>query len=125
MLRRTVRQQFPPLAVALGIYLPMAVTFMVVIGAVAGKLYNGRAARGPNPEAAKRMGILVASGLIVGESLLGIVLSAIIVFSNKATPFAVVGDAFGPAANWLGAIAFALVVIALYRWAGDKARKLS
>jgi len=124
-LRRTVRQQFPPLAVALGIYLPMAVTLMVVIGAVAGKLYNDRAARGANPEAAKRMGILVASGLIVGESLLGIVLSAIIVFSNEATPFAVVGDAFGPVANWLGAIAFALVVIVLYRWAGDKARKLS
>jgi hypothetical protein len=98
---------------------------MVVIGAVAGKLYNDRAARGANPEAAKRMGILVASGLIVGESLLGIVLSAIIVFSNEATPFAVVGDAFGPVANWLGAIAFALVVFVLYRWAGDKARKLS
>jgi putative OPT family oligopeptide transporter len=123
-LRRTVRRQFPPLAVALGIYLPMAVTAMVVIGAVAGKLYNDAAARGPNPAAAKRMGILLASGLIVGESLFGIVLSAIIVFSNKPTPFAVVGDAFGPASNWLGAIGFAAVVYLLYRWAGGSARKL-
>jgi uncharacterized oligopeptide transporter (OPT) family protein len=45
-LRRTVRQQFPPLAVALGIYLPMAVTIMVVIGAVAGKRTTTWVARG-------------------------------------------------------------------------------
>ena len=37
ILRRTAERQFPPLAVALGIYLPMAVTFMVVVGAFAGK----------------------------------------------------------------------------------------
>ena len=54
ILRRTVRRQFPPLAVALGIYLPMAVTFMVVVGAFVGKVYNSWVASGPNAAAAKR-----------------------------------------------------------------------
>jgi len=61
ILRRTVRRQFPPLAVALGIYLPMAVTFMVVVGAVAGKVYNDWVAGKPNGDVAKRLGILLAS----------------------------------------------------------------
>jgi putative OPT family oligopeptide transporter len=125
ILRRTVRRQFPPLAVALGIYLPMAVTFMVVVGAVAGKLYNDWVAEKPNADVAKRLGILLASGLIVGESLLGIILSAIIVFSQKGTPFAVVGDDFETAATWIGGIAFVVVVVGLYRWVGGLARKLS
>jgi len=125
ILRRTVRRQFPPLAVALGIYLPMAVTFMVVVGAVAGKLYNDWVANKPNGDVAKRLGILLASGLIVGESLFGIVLSAIIVFSNKGTPFAVVGDDFQTAATWIGGIAFVVVVIGMYRWVGGLARRLS
>ena len=125
ILRRTVRRQFPPLAVALGIYLPMAVTFMVVVGAVAGKLYNDWVANKPNGDVAKRLGILLASGLIVGESLFGIVLSAIIVFSNKGTPFAVAGDDFQTAATWIGGIAFVVVVIGMYRWAGGLARRLS
>jgi putative OPT family oligopeptide transporter len=125
ILRRTVRRQFPPLAVALGIYLPMAVTFMVVVGAVAGKVYNDWVAGKPNGDVAKRLGILLASGLIVGESIFGIVLSAIIVFSNKGTPFAVVGDDFQTAATWIGGIAFVIVVVGLYRWVGGLARKLS
>jgi putative OPT family oligopeptide transporter len=125
ILRRTVRRQFPPLAVALGIYLPMAVTFMVVVGAVAGKVYNDWVAGKPNGDVAKRLGILLASGLIVGESIFGIVLSAIIVFSNKGTPFAVAGDDFQTAATWIGGIAFVIVVVGLYRWVGGLARKLS
>jgi putative OPT family oligopeptide transporter len=125
ILRRTVRRQFPPLAVALGIYLPMAVTFMVVVGAVAGKLYNDWVGDKPNGDVAKRLGILLASGLIVGESIFGIVLSAIIVFSNKGTPFAVVGDDFQTAATWIGGIAFVIIVVGLYRWVGGLARKLS
>jgi hypothetical protein len=98
---------------------------MVVVGAVAGKLSTDWVEGKPNADAARRLGILLASGLIVGESIFGIILSAIIVFSNKPTPFAVVGDAFQPAANWLGGIAFLIIVVAMYRWVGGVARKLT
>ena len=52
----------------IGIYLPMSATFAVVVGAVLSYWYDRRA-RAANPERAERLGTLVASGLIVGESL--------------------------------------------------------
>ena len=125
-LRRTVRRQFPPLAVALGIYLPMAVTFMVVVGAFVGKAYDNWSSTRRNPAAAKRLGVLIASGLIVGESLFGVLLSGIIVATNKDAPlgFPFLSDSFAPAALVLGALVFALVVFGLYRWTGRRAQEL-
>jgi putative OPT family oligopeptide transporter len=114
-LRSTKRFALPPLAVGLGIYLPASTTAPVVLGAVLGWAYNRWAARRPLAERAKQLGILVASGLIVGESLFGVLLAGLIVFSGKASPLGLVGDAFAPAANVIGAIAFVLALGALFR----------
>ncbi|BDE06400.1 oligopeptide transporter, OPT family protein [Vulcanimicrobium alpinum] len=122
-LRRTVRRQFPPLAVALGIYLPMAVTLMVVVGAVAGKTYNAWVAGKPNADAARRLGVLLASGFIVGESIFGVLNAGIIVAANRDEPLALVGDGFTGPAEILGAIAFVAVVVFLYRWVGRLAQR--
>ncbi len=105
-----------PLAVGLGIYLPTQSTLMVVVGAVAGWLYDRRAMRTARPEAVKQLGVLLASGLLVGEGLLGVVIAALVAFSGKDFPLSLVGDDFaaGPAV-WLGAAAFAIVVYLLYR----------
>ena len=84
------RLRIPPLAVGIGIYLPMSATFAVVVGAVVGHWYNQRAARMRAPERAERLGVLVASGMIVGESLFGVLNAGLIVgFSNDA-PLALV-----------------------------------
>jgi len=53
--------------------------------------------------------------LIVGESLFGVVNSGLIVVSRKEAPLALVGPDFA-AAGFLGAVAFALLVLVLYRW---------
>jgi len=66
----------PPLAVGIGIYLPMSATFAVVVGAVISHWYDRRARWMPNPGRAERLGTLVASGLIVGESLWGVITQA-------------------------------------------------
>jgi hypothetical protein len=58
----------------------------------------------------------MASGLIVGESLLGVLLAAVVVFSGRAAPLALVGDGFAEAAVWVGGIAFVATVVALYSW---------
>ena len=42
--------RLPPLAVAIGIYLPMSATLPITFGAVIGAWYNRRAARAANPE---------------------------------------------------------------------------
>ena len=71
LLKATKKGSLPPLAVGIGIYLPMSATFAVVVGAFVGHWYNGRAAKSREPARMERLGTLVASGLIVGESLFG------------------------------------------------------
>ncbi|MFX7776298.1 OPT/YSL family transporter, partial [Acinetobacter baumannii] len=47
-----------PLAVGLGIYLPMNSTLTIVVGAVAGWLFERAAARRRDAEATKQLGVL-------------------------------------------------------------------
>jgi putative OPT family oligopeptide transporter len=74
----------PPLAIGMGIYLPMEATFFIPIGAVLGYYYNRWAARSKSPDFAERMGVLMATGLIVGESLMGVVYAAAVAGAEKA-----------------------------------------
>ncbi len=114
--RTTKHMRVPPLAVGLGIYLPTQSTLMIVVGAIVGWFFDQRANRTPKPEATKQLGVLLASGLIVGESIIGVVLSAIVVFSGKAAPLAVVGPGFETAGIIIGGAAFAVIAFVLYRW---------
>jgi putative OPT family oligopeptide transporter len=104
--------RLPPLAVGIGIYLPMSATLPVVIGSVIGYWYDKRAERRPNEEHAKRLGVLVASGMIVGESLLGVVVA---IFVAAKIPLGLVPDDYPPA-NWIGLGLFAVLTIGLYGW---------
>jgi putative OPT family oligopeptide transporter len=103
--------RFPPLAVGLGIYLPMSATLPVVVGALIGWLYN-RAVRNARAE---RLGVLVASGMIVGESLFGVINAGIIVGANRDAPLAVVGSGF-EYATMLGVLGLAGLTALLYGW---------
>ena len=114
--RTTRRMRVPPLAVGLGIYLPTQSTLMIVVGAIAGWFFDKRADRSARPEATKQLGVLLASGLIVGESIIGVVLSAIVVFSGVSAPLALVGPGFEKPAILIGGVAFAATAIILYRW---------
>jgi putative OPT family oligopeptide transporter len=91
ILKRTGPVHMPPLAVGLGIYLPTATTLMIVVGAVAGWALERRAVHTANPASTQQLGVLLASGLIVGEG-------------------------FALAAVWIGGGAFAAIGIALYAW---------
>ena len=123
VLRRTVKgARLPPLAVGLGIYLPTMSTLMIVVGAIVGWAYERRAARGPKPEATQQLGVLLASGLIVGEGLLGVIFAFVVGFSGNAAPLALVGDSFAGPSVWIGGAAFALIVWWLYRWIARLAR---
>jgi putative OPT family oligopeptide transporter len=114
--RATRHMRVPPLAVGLGIYLPTQSTLMIVVGSVVGWFFDKRADRSARPEATKQLGVLLASGLIVGEGLIGVVISAIRVFSGSDAPLALVGPGFGAAAKIIGGLAFAAIVAVLYRW---------
>ena len=107
--------RLPPLAVGLGIYLPMSATFAVVVGTLTAVWYE-RATRGSaNPERSERLATLVASGLIVGESLWGVLNAGLIVALSKEAPIGLVPESFAPA-KWLGVLGFVGLVVWLYRW---------
>jgi len=114
--KATRSMRLPPLAVGLGIYLPTAATLMVTVGSLVGWWFDRRAERTSRPEATKQLGVLVASGLIVGESVLAVIFTAAVAFTGNPFPIGVVGDSFNTASEWLAGIAFALVIYALYRW---------
>jgi putative OPT family oligopeptide transporter len=107
--------RLPPLAIGLGIYLPMGASLPIVFGAVTGHFYDRWATRTANPGFAKRMGVLMATGLIVGESLFGVLYAGIVVGSGKSEPFALVGEDFATVALIAGAVLFSVVVGWLYR----------
>jgi putative OPT family oligopeptide transporter len=115
MLKAMKKLRIPPLAVGIGIYLPMSATFAVVVGAVLSHWYDRRVRSTPNPERAERLGTLVASGLIVGESLWGVLNAGLIVGLSSEAPIGLVPAEFA-LAPWLGLFGFVGSIILLYGW---------
>jgi putative OPT family oligopeptide transporter len=116
--KQTKSLRLPPLAVGLGIYLPTSSTLMVTVGAVVGWWFEKRADRLPKAkaDATKQLGTLLASGLIVGESILGVVFTSLVVFTGNIFPIGVVGDSFLVPSIFIGGLGFAAMVFLIYRW---------
>ena len=101
----------PVLAVGMGIYLPPSINMPIVAGAVLaavlkhiiGKKAENREGRLKNAE---RIGTLFSAGLIVGESLIGVIMAFIIAFSvtngGSDAPLALNLENWDAAASWLG-----------------------
>jgi putative OPT family oligopeptide transporter len=108
--------RLPPLGVCIGIYLPMSASLPVVFGAVVSQWFKAKAKKTKDPVRTEQKGVLVASGLIVGEGLFGVALAGLIVATGSQTPLAVVSEP-----TWLASLVgvgvFAGLVYALYRWA--------
>lgn len=115
VLGRAGRFRLPPLAVGMGLYLPMALTLLITVGAVLGHFYDKWADGRRDPEHTKRLGVLMATGLIVGESLFGVVFAGIVAASGSDAPLAVVPEGFASVSGWLGTVVFAGLVVWLYR----------
>ena len=124
LLGKSGKLRLPPLAVGMGIYLPMALTLLIPVGALVGHLYNRWALRQANPEFAERMGVLMATGFIVGESLFGVAFAGIVAGTDSDAPLALVGES-----HWavpLAILIFAAVIAGLYaRLRGWASRPLS
>ncbi len=121
--RRTTRFRLPPLAVGMGMYLPMSLTIVIPLGALLGLTYEKWVDRtGGDVAHRKRLGVLMATGLIVGESIFGVVFAGIVVASGTDSPLAVVGKGFADWAEILGVVVFVAILAGLYRWTRRLAR---
>lgn len=121
LLGRAKLLRLPPLAIGIGIYLPMSVILPVTIGSVLGWLYDRWAGGTRDAEGTRRLGTLLATGMIVGESLFGVVFAGIVAATGSDAPLAIVGDGFAGAALVIGPLLFAALTWALYR----RARRLA
>ena len=118
------KMKLPPLAVGIGFYLPAAVTTMLVVGAVCGWLYN-KAIKGTRfADVGRRMGVLLASGLIVGESLFLVMTAGVIVWTDNEAPFAMLPEGSAWPAMAAGIAAFAVLTLALYAWVRSRSAKV-
>jgi hypothetical protein len=99
------------------------VTVTVAIGAFLGWLIDRALRRNAASNAGdfetlaarpRRRGVLIASGLIVGESLIGVLMAAIIGATGDQSPLSLVGPAFATTAAWLGLLAFVAVCAGFY-----------
>jgi putative OPT family oligopeptide transporter len=125
VLKLKTKFALPPLAVGMGMYLPMSLTLIIPLGALLGRYYDkwadGSGGSAKDTEQKKRLGVLMATGLIVGESLFGVVFAGIVAGSGSDAPLAIVGEGFENWAEILGVVAFVAVLAGLYQWT----RKLS
>lgn len=118
VLGRCGKLRVPPLAAGMGMYLPMALTTPMIVGAVLGHYYDSWARRQKDPAKAIRMGTLMATGMIVGESLFGVVFAGIVAATGKDNPLAVIGDGHDTFLLASGLVVFAAATVFLYRNAG-------
>lgn len=131
VLKKSSKQRYtlPPLAVGMGVYLPPTVQMPLVVGAVLSYVINAylrkrAAVRSPqnqvdDVDTCNRRGVLFASGLIVGESLMGVLMAGIIVISvtsgGSEAPLRMVGDGFADTAKWLGLLVNILLILEFVR----------
>ena len=116
--------KLPPLAVGIGFYLPAAVTTMLVIGAICGWVYD-KVIRGTRfADVGRRMGVLLASGLIVGESLFLVMTAGVIVGTGNDAPFSMLPEGSTFPAMTAAIVTFAVLVVALYLWVRGRSAKV-
>ena len=110
-LKRGSDFRVPILAVAIGMYLPIELTFPIFIGGMINHYANKISS-----QKGKNNGLLIAAGLITGEALMAIFI-AIPLFFEKALPKYSLPDEMY--ANIIGVIILVCIIIGLYRTAKE------
>jgi uncharacterized oligopeptide transporter (OPT) family protein len=89
ILKRTSSWRIPVLAVAVGIYMPLEITVPILIGGLISYFSNKRIKKSKKvlgehfeeqSQKASQRGLLMASGVVAGEALVGILIAVLIVF---------------------------------------------
>ena len=114
--------QLPVLTVGIGVYLPPTVGLTIAQGGVLGWLAQQAQKRlAPDAgdrlaEQTRRRGVLLVSGFLVGESLMGIVLTVLQSATGRGDAVALAGPNFAGTATWLAAAVFAAAAVAFFRF---------
>ena len=108
----------PVIAVGIGIYLPPSINMPVIVGAFLAWIMTRHIVKLGNKEVsakAERFGTLFSAGLIVGESLMGVILAFIIAASvttgGSEAPLSLNLENWDTIGEWLGLIVFIVGIV--------------
>ena len=108
----------PVIAVGIGIYLPPSINMPVIVGTFLAWIMTRHIAKLGNKEVsakAERFGTLFSAGLIVGESLMGVILAFIIAASvttgGSEAPLSLNLENWDTIGEWLGLIVFIVGIV--------------
>lgn len=120
----------PVIAVGIGIYLPPSINTPVIVGAFLAWIMARHIAKLGNKEVsakAERFGTLFSAGLIVGESLMGVILAFIIAASvttgGSEAPLSLNLENWDTIGEWFGLIVF-IVGIVIFAFRVLRAKKI-
>ncbi len=105
--------RFPVLAVAVGVYLPLGLSVPIFIGGLIAYKVGRHSGTAEVKQARENSGLLVASGLITGEALMGVLVSVaavLLVNAGRSLPLFPIAPA-----GILGVIGLAFVIVYQYR----------
>ena len=108
----------PVIAVGIGIYLPPSINMPVIVGAFLAWIMTRHIAKLGNKEVsakAERFGTLFSAGLIVGESLMGVILAfsiaASVTTGGSEAPLSLNLENWDTIGEWLGLIVFIVGIV--------------
>ncbi len=108
------KMRLPPLGVGMGIYLPMALTLFIPVGALIGYFYDKWTTSSARPDFAERMGTLAATGLIVGESLWGVGYAGFVAARQGKIPEGITGKGYAEWSELVALVVFFAAIALLY-----------
>ncbi len=111
--------KIPSLAFAVGVYLPLSTFTPMFIGGLLRMFIEKRAKSKEDKDEKRERGILLGSGLVGGEGLMGIGIAAV-AFSQGKTPTGIGTDWAGDLIPWIALVAFAGLVLIFRRYSTAK-----
>ena len=100
----------PVLAFSIGLYLPIHLSAPIMVGGVIKWIMENERKDSVDT------GVLYAAGMIAGEGIIGILLAvlAVVGLDSVVDLSSVYGDAFQSVGNWVGLVAFVLLLSTLF-----------
>lgn len=112
----------PVLAFAIGLYLPIHLSAPIFVGGVI-KWYMEEKRKYDSEEQKSHCvesGVLYSAGMIAGEGIVGIILAVVAVFNVNIDMSSLYGDNFYAVGNWVGIVAFILLLSTLFYFCRKK-----
>ncbi|MEM9339513.1 MAG: oligopeptide transporter, OPT family [Bacteroidota bacterium] len=113
--RKGASFRMPVLAVAVGLYLPFELDSSIFVGGLLAHFLNKALKDSSSKEKSMNAGLLLTSGLITGEALMGIFAAILTVGIMKSGGDPNILRVFDTSSSWPGLILFTLIIVFIYR----------